>query len=100
DRRYDIHLYLTSQVFDSFDPATEFAKIGGVFVWRGQALPGLPEPVVKWINAQDWGTFIYCSAHVRPTLQPYSAKMNRPRRPRPTAVIRRHGWHKRRWRAA
>ncbi len=68
DRRYDIHLYGQSMVFGSHDPLPEFKTIGGVLIWRGGPLEGVSDPVAKWGNASGEGTYIYCSADVRPRL--------------------------------
>jgi hypothetical protein len=68
DRRYNIHIYGQSMVFGSTYPLPEFTKIGGVLIWRGAPLAGLSEPVAKWVNSEGYGTYIYCSADIRPRL--------------------------------
>jgi hypothetical protein len=70
DRRYDIHLYQGSTVFDASDPAAEFLKLGGVLIWRGTPLVGLPDPVMKWVNSDGLGTYIYCADDIRPRILP------------------------------
>ena len=70
DRRYDIHLYQGSTVFDASDPVAELSRLGGVLIWRGAPLAGLYNPVMKWVNSAGAGTYIYCSDNVRSRLTP------------------------------
>ena len=65
DRRYDIRLYGGSTVFEPHDPVADFARTGGVVIWRGEPLDGLGDPVAGWVAPSGVGTFIYCSPDVR-----------------------------------
>jgi hypothetical protein len=66
DPRFDIRLFDSSRVFDVVDPWPDFAKTGGVVIWRGFAPAEYAgTPVVKWTNGAAVGTYVYCSADIR-----------------------------------
>ena len=70
DRRYDIHIYGQSMVFGSTDPMPAFSKNGGVLIWRGGPVAGLTNPLMKWIDDQGVGTYIYCADDIRSRITP------------------------------
>jgi hypothetical protein len=78
--RYDVRLVGTSATFGLREAnlAEEFAKTGGVLVWRslgwrleGTSGPpsGLGNPTVKWLNPQGNGTSVFISPDLRAKLK-------------------------------
>jgi len=70
DPRFDVRVFKGSPIFGVQDIAADFAKSGGVVVWRGTAPPPeLGSPVVQWTNSAGEGCFICCGADVLPRLR-------------------------------
>ena len=67
--RYLVRRFRNSAVFGLQDPVPEFARTGGVLVWRGAGpTPKLSDPFVTWTNAYGEGTYIYVSSDLRARL--------------------------------
>lgn len=73
--RYVVRRFFNSAVFGLQDPLPEFARTGGVLVWRG-AGPAreLPDPFETWTDASGEGTYIYVSSDLRARLGKLSPK--------------------------
>jgi hypothetical protein len=67
--RYDVRLYCFSPTFGVQYLAEEFARTGGVLIWRRQApLAQLGQPVAQWGDPEHGGTAVFCSNDVRARL--------------------------------
>lgn len=70
--RYDLQIYHLSPVlYGISDLPMDYAKNGGVIIWReGAPPPELGTPVMKWTNAAgDFTTCIFCSPAIKAKLQ-------------------------------